>query len=518
MRMLRPAAAACVAAVFLVLANPSAAAPEGEVATSQEIALSPQDLGLLNRVTWGASPSSARALASMGSAAFLGQQLHPPKADRLPDHAQAQIDALTISKTSPAKLAIDLEQQRRDAAAIADPEQKRQALRAYRQTLAQVAREAAARSLLRDLYSPDQLKEQLTWFWLNHFNVHANKGSIRALIGDYEETAIRQHALGKFRDLLAATLHHPAMLIYLDNNRNAVNRINENYAREIMELHTLGVGSGYTQADVQELSRILTGVGVNLTPNTPKVRPALRDQFVRNGLFVFNPNRHDYGDKTFLGHRIAGSGLREVDLALDILARAPATSRFVSRKLALYFVSDNPSPQLVEQMAATFRKSDGDIAAVLKTMFESAEFKSSLGTRFKDPIHFVVSAIRLAYDDRPIVNAAPIQGWLNRMAEPLYGRQTPDGYGLAETAWASPGQMVTRFEIARMIGSGSAPLFRSETAAAPAPVLAPRIADNPSLTTLRPALSSQTREALNEAASLQDWNTLFLASPEFMRR
>ncbi len=307
------------------------------------------------------------------------------------------------------------------------------------------------------------------------------------------------------------------MLIYLDNNRNAVGRINENYAREIMELHTLGVGSGYTQGDVQELSRILTGVGVNLTSNTPNVRPMLRSQFVRDGLFVFNPNRHDYGDKTFLGQHIVGSGLAEVDRAVDILSRAPATSRFISRKLALYFVSDNPPSALVERMAATFRKTDGEIAAVLKTMFESPEFKASLGTRFKDPIHFVVSAIRLAYDDQPILNAAPIQGWLNRMAEPLYGRQTPDGYGMAEAAWVSPGQMVTRFEIARAIGSGSAPLFRSATAE-PGARLMPQIADDPSLARLRPQLSAETRQALNEAMSPQDRNTLFLASPEFMRR
>jgi uncharacterized protein (DUF1800 family) len=510
---------AFVVAIALGTAGAGAAAPEPDVIAKADVTLAPEDLGLLERITFGANASSARELARSGAKAFLEQQLHPPRGDRLPAHAQAQIDAMTLSQTAATDLAINLERQRREANAITDLEQKREARKAYRQALAQIRREAATRSLLRDVYSPDQLKEQLTWFWLNHFNVSANKGSIRALIGDYEDTAIRQHALGKFRDLLAATLHHPAMLIYLDNNRNAVGRINENYAREIMELHTLGVGSGYTQADVQELARILTGVGVNLTTDAPKVRPRLRAQFVRDGLFVFNPNRHDFGSKTFLGHTIAGSGLREVDQALDILSRAPATARFISRKLALYFVSDNPSSELVERMAATFRKTDGNIAAVLQTMFDTAEFKQSLGKRFKDPIHFVVSAIRLAYDDKPVLNAAPIQGWLNRMAEPLYGHQTPDGYGLAETAWESPGQMVTRFEIARVIGSGSAPLFRTPGAVEPpGPAPAPQLADDPALNGLRPPLSAQTRQALNEATTPQDRNTLFLASPEFMRR
>jgi len=506
--------------VGVAAASPGGAAPEPEIANpaTPEISFSAEDLALLNRITWGANASSARQLARAGANAFIDQQLHPSPGERLPAHAQTQIDAMRISQVPATELAIALEQQRKDANAITDLEQKREARRAYRQALAQVGREAATRSLLRDLYSPDQLKEQLTWFWLNHFNVHANKANIRALIGDYEDRAIRQHALGKFRDLLAATLRHPAMLIYLDNSRNAVGRINENYAREIMELHTLGVGSGYTQTDVQELARILTGVGVNLTNDTPNVRPMLRAQYVRDGLFVFNPNRHDYGDKTFLGQRIAGSGLSEVERALDLLSRAPATSRFISRKLALYFVSDDPPAALVERMATTFRKTDGDIAAVLKTMFASPEFKSSLGTRFKDPIHFVVSAIRLAYDDRPIVNALPMQGWLNRMAEPLYGRQTPDGYGLGQAAWVSPGQMVTRFEIARLIGSGSAPLFRAPDANEPARPIVPQLADDPKLTRLHPPLSTETRQALNEAASSQDRNTLFLASPEFMRR
>src|SRR5262245_6894154 len=509
-----------ITAALVANAPPALAAPDPETTSSAtpEISLSAEDIGLLNRITWGANQSSARLLARLGASAFIDQQLHPPRGDRLPAHAQAQIDAMRISQVPPAQLAIELEQQRKDANAITELEQKREARRAYRQALAQVGREAATRSLLRDLYSPDQLKEQLTWFWLNHFNVHANKGRIGALIGDYEDRAIRPHVLGKFRDLLAATLRHPAMLIYLDNNRNAAGRINENYAREIMELHTLGVGSGYTQADVQELARILTGLGVNLTNDTPNVRPLLRDQYVRNGLFVFNPNRHDYGDKTLLGQRITGSGLPEVERARDILSRAPSTARFVSRKLALYFVSDDPPPALVERMAATFRKTDGDIAAVLKTMFTSPEFKNSLGTHFKDPIHYVVSAIRLAYDEQPILNATPIQFWLNRMAEPLYGRQTPDGYGLAQSAWSSPGQMVTRFEIARLIGAGSAPLFRRPDATEPARPVLPQLTDGPALEALRTSLSAETRQALNEATSSQDRNTLFLASPEFMRR
>ncbi len=504
----------------LAALSPGAATPEPELApqVATPLSLSAGDLALLNRITWGANMSTEREFSRLGADAFLNEQLHPPQRDRLPPAVQAQIDTLKISRQPAAQLAIELQQQRRDAIAITDPDRKREALRAYRQALAGLRREAATRSLLRDLYSPDQLKEQLTWFWLNHFNVSANKGSIRALIGDYEESAIRQHALGRFRDLLAATLHHPAMLVYLDNNRNAAGRINENYAREIMELHTLGVGSGYTQTDVQELARILTGVGVNLKPGEPKVRPALRSQLVRNGVFVFNPSRHDYGDKVFLGHGIVGRGLGEVDQALDILSRAPATSRFISRKLALYFVSDDPPPALIERMAATFRKTDGDIAAVLKTMFESSELKSSLGTRFKDPMHFVISAVRLAYDDRTIVNTLPLQNWLNRMAEPLYGRQTPDGYSLAEAAWTSPGQMATRFEIARVIGSGAAQLFRSPGTAQAAGPVPLKLAGNPSLSQLQSQIGQQTREALNAATTSRDWNTLFLASPEFMRR
>src|ERR1700743_2080682 len=200
------------------------------------------------------------------------------------------------------------------------------------------AKQAAARSILRALYASDQLRQRMTWFWFNHFNVHQYKGNIRILVGDYEDRAIRPFALGKFHDLLTATLYHPAMLRYLDNADNAVGHLNENYAREIMELHTMGVGSGYTQADVEALARILTGVGIDLKPEDPKLKPEWQAHVGRDGAFESNPARHDYGDKSFLGHPIKGSGFSEVDEAIDILVHSPATAMHISLKTRTYIV------------------------------------------------------------------------------------------------------------------------------------------------------------------------------------
>jgi uncharacterized protein (DUF1800 family) len=385
---------------------------------------------------------------------FLERQLHPEAA--LPASVNDQIAGLSIAKQPLDRLVMQLEQQRKEADAIVDDEQKKAAQQAYQQALTRLANEAACRSLLHDLYSPNQLQEQMTWFWFNHFNVFLYKSNLRAMVGDFEDRAIRPHALGRFRDLLAATMRHPAMLRYLDNEQNAAGHINENYARELMELHTLGVNGGYTQRDVQELARVLTGLGINATDKTPKVRGDLKAEYVRDGLFEFNPNRHDYGDKELLGHRIRGRGLLEIDEVADLLSRHPATAQFVSRKLAMYFVADDPQKSLVEHMAATFQGSDGDIAATLRTMFQSPEFTASLGEKFKDPLHYVVSAVRFAYDGKPILNPLPMTNWLNRLGEPLYGRPTPDGYPLTQAAWASAGQMTARFEIARIIGNSSA--------------------------------------------------------------
>jgi uncharacterized protein (DUF1800 family) len=479
---------------------------------------SAHDLALVNRITWGETPSAVADIAALGADRWLDRQLHPSPGDRLPDAVQAEIDALPISQTPMAQLVVDMDAQNKAANQIADPDQKKAARQAYQQAFNAIGRQAATRSLLRDLYSPDQLQEQMTWFWLNHFNVHLYKRDIRAMIGDYEDQAIRPNALGRFRTLLEATLRHPAMLRYLDNDQNAVGHINENYAREIMELHTLGVGSGYTQKDVQELARILTGVGVDLSPNPPNLKREYRDLYVRAGLFAFNPNRHDFGDKVFLGHTIHGSGFGEVEQALDILARQPATARHVSLELATYFMGDSPPASVVDRMADTFQRSDGDIAQVLRTLFRSREFDASLGHDFKDPMHYALSAVRLAYDDRVILNTGPIQGWLNRMAEGLYNHETPDGYPMISAAWDGPGQMAVRFEIARQIGSGSAGLFKPDGQGAADHPAFPQLQNALYFQGLSQTLGAPTLAALGQSTSPQDWNTLFLSSPEFMRR
>jgi uncharacterized protein (DUF1800 family) len=278
----------------------------------------------------------------------------------------------------------------------------------------------------------------------------------------------------------------------------------------------MGVGSGYSQTDVQELARILTGVGVNLTGRPRRGGANARDQqFVSDGLFEFNPRRHDYGDKVFLGQTIKGSGLDEVSQAIDILSRQPATAKLISTQLAEYFCCDSPSPTLLGAMAASFQKSDGDIAAVLRTLFAADEFKKSLGRKFKDPMHWTVSALRASFGSRVIVNVQPAINWLNRMGEPLYGHETPDGYPLDEAAWSGPGQMAARFEIARQIGAGAPQLLRADNAP-PRPAPPPLLEQTAYYTSL--ALPAATKTAIAQGATQADRNMLFLSSPDFMRR
>jgi uncharacterized protein (DUF1800 family) len=286
-----------------------------------------------------------------------------------------------------------------------------------------------------------------------------------------------------------------------------------------MERHTMGVGSGYTQADVEALARILTGVGIDIKPEDPKLKPELQPQLIRDGAFQFNPARHDYSDKTFLGRQIKGRGFAEVEEAIDILVHSPATATHLAKQIATYFVSDNPLDSLVQKMAQTFRSSDGDIAQVLATMVHAPEFSASLkpGVKFKDPVHYVFSAIRLAYDDKVILNTQPIQNWLNRLGEGLFNHETPDGYSMVAASWNGPGQMTLRFEIARQIGSGSAGLFKQDGPNAMEKPAFPLIQNALYFNGLRQTLGPATLSALDQAVSPQDWNTLFLSSPEFMR-
>jgi uncharacterized protein (DUF1800 family) len=395
-----------------------------------------------------------------------------------------------------------------------DGDDKEAARKALNDSGNRLAYQSIRRDLLRAVYSPAQVQEQMVWFWLNHFCVYQYKNDLRWLIADYEEHAIRPYALGHFRDLVMATLQHPAMLQYLDNQQNAANHLNENYARELMELHTLGVHGGYSQQDVQQLARVLTGSGINVG-DVPRLKPQWQSLYLRRGAFEFNPARHDFGPKTLLGHTIEGKGFDEVETAVSLIVRQPACAHFISQQLAVYFVSDQPSPALEKKMEQTFARTDGDIAAVLRTMFLSSEFDAALGTKFKDPMRYVTSAVRLAYDGNPISNARPMLNWLNSLGEAPYGRQTPDGYPLTEPSWASPGQISRRFEIARAIGSGNAGLFQPEEGASGESAGFPQLSGRLYFEAFEPFLAPNTRTALARANSQQEWNTFLLSSPDF---
>ena len=472
-----------------------------------------EDLLWLERVTFGLDSASVAEYRRLGRSRYLEQQLtHPDMA--LPAPIETAIAGLEVSRADLVRSLAEVKERYTIINDMPGGPDKEQARKELNESGNKLAYQAIRRELVRAVYSPSQLNEQMVWFWLNHFSVHQAKANLRWSVGDYEERAIRPHTLGHFRDLVLATLEHPAMLQYLDNAHNAVGHINENYARELLELHTLGVNAGYTQQDVQELARVLTGVGVNVGAS-PRLRPEWQRLYVREGAFEFNPARHDFGPKMLLGHRIDGRGFGEVENAVALIVAQPACARFISRQLAIYFVADNPPPQLIERMAQTFMHTDGDIAAVLRTLFLAHELNASLGGKFKDPMHFVVSAVRFAYDDRAISNTRPLINWLNGLGELPFGRPTPDGYPLTELAWASSGQMSRRFEIARAIGSGSAGLFDAEDGTVAVAGGFPQLSSRLYFEAVEPFLDARTRIALQRANSPQEWNTFLLSSPEF---
>ena len=495
------------------VATPRATARGAGAARATAPMLHREEVLWLDRVSFGLDSDSVAEYRHLGRPKFLEQQLHP-QSPALPAPIAAEIAALEVTHADPQRWLAEVDAHYKTINAMPAGDDKEQARKTLNERGNRLAYEAVRRDLLRAVYSPAQLQEQMVWFWLNHFSVYQNKANIRWLIGDYEERAIRPNVFGHFKDLVLATLEHPAMLQYLDNNQNAVGHINENYARELMELHTLGVGGGYSQQDVQNLARVLTGVGVN-AGDAPKLKPELQRLYLRHGAFEFNPARHDFGAKTLLGHPIVGVGFGEVQEAVALIVAQPACARFVSRQLAIYFVNDNPAQALVERMAQTFMHTDGDIAAVLRTMLLSREFTAALGGKFKDPTRFVVSAVRFAYDGKPIYNTRPMLNWLNGLGEGPYNHQTPDGYPLTELNWASSGQMSRRFEIARAIGSGNAGLFDPEDGKAVVAAGFPQLSNRLYFEAVEPFLAAHTKDALNEANSQTEWNTFLLAAPDF---
>jgi uncharacterized protein (DUF1800 family) len=479
------------------------------------------DAQRVDRATFGVDATVLQQVGRAGYAHWVDEQLHP-KPFVLPAAVADRITAMKITREPlVARLREDVSLQKA-ANAVADDEQKKTAQQAYQKSLNQQADEAAQRWLLMAADSPNQVQERLVWFWVNHFSIAQGKANLRAFAGDYEAT-LRAHAIGKFRDLLEASATHPAMLRYLDNERNAAGQINENYARELMELHTLGVDAGYTQADVQEMARVLTGLGVRIEPDDAKVKPQLQSQYVHAGAFEFNPNRHDQKPKQVLGQAVQPAGMAEVNQVLDRLARSPATARHVSAQLAQYFVGDVPPPALVDRMAQRWLATDGDIAQVMKTLLTAPEYDATLGRHFKDPWEYVVSATRLAYDGDIVVNPQAMLGALRQLGEPPFGRETPDGFPMVEAAWASPGQLTARFDIAKSLvggnGNGNGSLFKVDGLAPPAALPKARVESAAWLRAQAPRESEATRQALLETLQSHpgDWAWVAIVSPEFMR-
>jgi uncharacterized protein (DUF1800 family) len=327
-----------------------------------------------------------------------------------------------------------------------------------------VARDLMEAKLLRAIYSNRQLEEVLTDFWFNHFNVFLDKGADRFYVTEYEREAIRPHVLGKFRELLEATAKSPAMLFYLDNWQSAggdvraprrARGLNENYGRELLELHTLGVDGGYTQKDVTEVARCFTGWTIN--------RPQ------QGGSFLFAPRLHDRGEKVVLGAAIpAGGGIEDGERVLDLLARHPSTAKFISTKLAQRFVADEPPGQLVERMAKTFRQTDGDLRAVMKTMLDSKEFWSegAYRSKLKSPFETVASAARAA--NAEVEFAFPLANQVAQMGQPLYRKQEPTGYSNSSKEWLNSAGLLARMNFAVQLASGKIAGVKVEAADAAA--------------------------------------------------
>ena len=381
-----------------------------------------------------------------------------------------------------------------------------------------VAYDLLESKLLRAIESNRQLSEELADFWFNHFNVYYDKGSDRFLIPAYERDAIRPNVLGKFRDMLEATAKSPAMLFYLDNfqsvrpdidagnkNRKVKRGLNENYGRELMELHTLGVNGGYTQKDVTEVARCFTGWTL-LEPR-------------RGGDFSYNDKLHDKGEKVVLGHVIpAGGGQDDAEKVLDILATHPSTAHFISKKLAQRFVADNPPESLVGKMANTFLSSNGDIRQVMQVMLASKEFWSegAYRAKVKTPFEMVASSVRAL--DANVSDAFALANQVGNLGEPLYRKQEPTGYSNVNSDWVNSAALQSRMNFTLNLAQNRVPGVKVDVS---------RFGNDPvevAKTLMFRSASPQTRAAIQKALEDQKQKTpatvagLVIGSPDFQRR
>ncbi len=476
---------------------------------------------VLNRLTFGAKPGDFERVKAMGVKAYIASQLNPSSIAENPE-VEAQVASAEIIHQKSVDLIKEFRSfiAQNNAARKAangnqgkeDKEGKEEQARRQKH-IKVVADQIFKTRLVRALDSERQLQEVMVDFWYNHFNISINKGFDHVLVGAYEEQAIRPNALGRFRDILGATCYHPAMLFYLDNWQNAAagspvgpaignakgqgkkkGGLNENYARELMELHTLGVDGGYTQKDVIELARVLTGLSLP----------------TRGYWGQFYAVRHDQGEKVILGHKIAAKGAGEIEEALDFLARHPSTAHHISYALAQYFVADEPPKALVDRMAKRFSESDGDIKAVLTTMLDSREFfdEQYQNNKYKSPFRYAMSSLR-ASGSRP-EHYEPVYSFLKLQGQPLYGCLTPDGYKNTKEAWLNSDALLKRINFATALGSAG------NSGGNRAFALAPGLSYDQVLSTVNGGqLSSRTSAVIAKSPEPLKM-ALLLGSPEFM--
>ena len=500
-------------------------------ASAGPVATENKELHVLNRLGFGPAPSDLAHIRAVGVEHYIDEQLSVESIS-VPQALGSKLESLSTLRMTAPELFLEY-----GPRSIAGPKGDKEAAKAARQRARIIVEQATEARLFRAIESPRQLEEVMVNFWFNHFNVFAQKGLDHLWTGSYEEQAIRPYVLGRFRDILGATAKHPAMLFYLDNWQNTAPNsqgargnfkgINENYARELMELHTLGVNGGYTQDDVIALARILTGWGFR-RPGQGVQRPVHRaSAMMANNGFYFDRNRHDITNKSFLGRQIKGSGMAEVEEALDLLAQHPSTARHISYKLAQYFVADEPPLSLVDALTQEYLVTRGNIRSVLKKLFHRPEFwdEQYVTKKFKTPYEFVLSAVRASAVS--VSNVKPLLGTMAQLGMPLYGCLTPDGYKNTQAAWLNPTAMTQRLNFATALSAGRLPVAQRisvdqmdgiKQSAAENESEAPQPIDSTKLMgVLGNTVSPQTRVKIeNSPPALRA--ALILGSPDFMYR